>query len=177
MKILNYGKRGMALEEMLEWTNQAYKTMNLALIDKIPTPWRAYYNKRKGISSATPMKKSSVDFGGTIKGGQAIYFEAKSTENKTSFPLSNIEQHQINYLLAVEKLGGIGFFIIEFSALNERYLVPTNFISKHWEHQRLGGRKSITINSIREGAWLIPTSNVPADYLKIVHSYLLKKEA
>lgn len=173
----NYGKRGMGLENMIEWTNRSYKMMNLALIDKIPTPWRVYFDKRSRKSSATPMEKSSVDFGGTIKGGRAIYFEAKTTRNKTSFPLQNIEEHQIHYLLSVEKLGGIGFFIIEFATLNERYLVPTDFIHHHWKQQRVGGRKSITLADIKNRGWLIPMTNVPVDYLKIVNSFLLKKEA
>lgn len=169
---VNQGKRGMKLEEMLEMTNHTYRIKNIALVEKIPTPWRVYFDKKGKGSRATPQKKSSVDFGGTIKGGQSIYFEAKSTINKTSFPLKNIEQHQIDYLLFVKSLGGIGFFIIEFSSIDRRFVAPVEFVNEYWMKQSIGGRKSIPLQDFMDNCFLIPTTYVPADYLKVVNPKL-----
>ncbi|TPE70647.1 Holliday junction resolvase RecU [Halalkalibacterium halodurans] len=169
---VSYGKRGMALEQGIIHTNSTYRAQGIAIVDKIPTPWRVYYDKRSNRSQATPLEKSTVDFSGTIRGGRSIHFEAKSTQNKTSFPLKNVSDHQVDYLSYVHCLGAISFFIIEFETLNERYLVPIDFIVACWERMKQGGRKSIAINELRENSWLIPTTNVYCDYLSIVFKHL-----
>lgn len=40
---------------------------------------------------------STLDYNGIYK-GKYIEFDAKETKNKTSFPISNIHRHQIDYV-------------------------------------------------------------------------------
>lgn len=107
-----YANRGMGLEALIEHANAQYAAKGIAQIQKIATPWKVQ-RRGKQIISAFPEKKSTVDFIGVYK-GRAIAFDAKQTENKTRFPLANIEQHQIDFMINWEKNGGIAFIIIEF---------------------------------------------------------------
>jgi recombination protein U len=137
------GKRGQALEECIIQSNKTYKLKGLALVDKVPTPWTVHYDKRTGrVIRAFPREKGTVDFVG-ISHGRGIAFDAKSTKETTRFPLKNIEQHQIDYLLQHKDQGGISFFIIDFSKKDERYYVPIEKMAEWWEDQFKGGRKSI----------------------------------
>src|SRR6476620_7946381 len=111
-----HANRGQYLEEWIEQTNQVYNNKNMAIITKIPTPWkvqrsRSPYTKQYQINSAFPEKKSTVDFGGTAS-NQSIWFDVKATTNKTSFPLVNIHKHQIEYLEKVARQGGKAFILI-----------------------------------------------------------------
>ena len=54
--------------------------------------------------------------------GKYIDFEAKETKNKTSFPLSNIHEHQIQHMKSVTEQDGIAFLIVKFSSL-DRYFI------------------------------------------------------
>ena len=79
--------------------------------------------------------------------GKGIVFEAKTTKNKTSFPLNNIQEYQ--YQLADELLGYVQsvFYIVEFRELNEIYLVHSNKIKEFINNNE---RKSIPINWFRQ---------------------------
>lgn len=137
-----YANRGKSLETMIEHTVAAYRRKGKALIHKIPNAW-IVQRAGKRIVSAFPEKKSTVDFAGVLPNGRAIAFEAKSTANRTSFPLSMIEAHQIEYLRQHLQYGGISFFLVEFSKLNEVYLLPFEYVEKYLEVAADGGRKSI----------------------------------
>ena len=115
--------QGLEFEQILEWSNKAYFLKRIALIEKIPTPWKVerrfdYIKKINTIVSAYPEKKSTVDFGGTAR-GKSIWFDAKTTQNKTSFPLANLKSHQVDYLQRVEEQGGIAFWLI-YSQLEQK---------------------------------------------------------
>ena len=58
------------------------------------------------------LKQSTVDYTGLIKGGRYIAFDAKESKLTTRFPLTNIEDHQAEYIKHVSRLGGIGFILI-----------------------------------------------------------------
>lgn len=53
--------------------------------------------------------------------------------NKTSFPLANIEKHQIQHLKNVICNQGIAFFIIYFATLHEVYLLDALFVINFYE--------------------------------------------
>ena len=163
---MSYGKRGMALENLVEYTNNIYKNKGMALIDKVPTPWSVSYDKRTGrVFRAFPQKKGTVDFVG-ISHGRSIAFDAKSTKERTRFPLSNVEQHQVDYLINHQDQGGISFFIIFFANHNEAYYVPFQKFLDWWERHYEGGRKSIPYKWFLLNVDKIQTKNgVPLDYL------------
>ena len=107
---------GLALEKIIEQANKIYAANEEAIIQKIATPWKVVrkfdpIRKKKIIVAAFPEEKSTVDYGGTAK-GRSIWYDAKSTQNKTSFPLANLKRHQVNFLNQVERAGGIAFWLI-----------------------------------------------------------------
>jgi len=163
---MSYGKRGMALENLVEYSNQVYKNKGMALVDKVPTPWNVSYDKRTGrVFRAFPEKKGTVDFIG-ISHGRSLAFDAKNTKERTRFPLSNVEQHQVDYLLNHQDQGGISFFIIFFEKHNEAYYTPIDKFIDWWNGQFEGGRKSIPYEWFTLNVDRIKTRNgVPLDYL------------
>lgn len=166
---MSYARRGMTLENMIEYTNQIYKHKKLALVDKSPTPWNVSFNKRTGkVYNAFPEKKGIVDFIGISK-GKGIAFDAKSTKVKTNFPLQNVKKHQVDYLLNYHEQGGYAFLIVYFEVHNEAYFLPIDKLIDWWEGQFKGGRKSIPYKWFKENLELIESKNgVPLDYLTIL---------
>ena len=138
---VNTANRGMAFEELVEYSNRQYAEKGWASIQKVATPWKVV-RRGKQIVSAFPEKKSTVDFVG-VANGRAIAFDAKSTRERTRFPLANIEQHQMDFLERFQDQGGIGFFLVEFAKHHEFYIIPFTNMNEYWERARAGGRKSI----------------------------------
>lgn len=164
----SHSNRGMSLENMINKSNEYYLDKDIALIYKKPTPIGtvkvSYENRTKIINKAYFQSPSTLDYNGIYK-GRYIEFEAKETKNKTSFPLSNIHQHQINHLRKVLKHKGIGFLIINMNALT--YLLRgEDFIEFIDTFQR----RSIPYNYLKEHGFIInPTYPTLCDYLKIVN--------
>lgn len=129
MKIMDKSRanRGKYLEEWVEQTNQVYNEKGLAVINKIPTPWKVLrkfspYKKQYTISGAFPEKKSTVDFGGTAQ-KWSVWFDVKSTTNKTAFPFGNIYGHQLKYLEQVHEQGGKAFILIHATLLKKTWVL------------------------------------------------------
>ena len=93
-----YGNRGMTLEEDINLTNEYYREKNIALIYKKPI-LRTNETKTR-IKDGFYEQKSTLDYNGIYQ-GMYIEFDAKETNSKTSFPLSNIHIHQIEHIKAV----------------------------------------------------------------------------
>lgn len=168
-KNVTYDNRGMNLEADINITNQYYIENNIAFIYKKPTPIqivKTEYSKNNAIIKEAYFKEpSTTDYNGLYK-GKYIDFEAKETECKTSFPLSNIHLHQIKHIENIINNDGIGFLIVRFSRLNRNYLLLgidlINFIKNNT-------RKSIPLNYFEEKAYLIEEKYIPRiDYLKVI---------
>ncbi len=103
------GLRGSFLEELVNLTNEKYRSQNLALIQKIPTPIKPVKMDQatRHITLAYFEQKSTVDYIGVVQ-GVPVCFDAKecATEN---FPLANIHEHQIRFMDEFERQEGIGF--------------------------------------------------------------------
>lgn len=119
-KQIDYANRGMDLESIINDTNDYLRDNDLALIYKKPTPIgisKVSYNDNKlSIDKAYFANKSTLDYNG-LYNGKYVEFEAKSTNNKTSFPLANIHEHQINHIRKVILHKGIVFLIIRINDL------------------------------------------------------------
>lgn len=170
-KNIHYDNRGMNLEEDINITNQYYVDNNIAFIYKKPTPiqvTKVDYSKNNAIIKEAYFKEpSTTDYNGLYR-GKYIDFEAKETDNKTSFPLNNIHNHQINHIKNIIENDGIGFLIVRFTKLNKTYLLLgqdlINFIKDNT-------RKSIPIIFFEENAYLIEEKYMPRiDYIKIIDS-------
>ena len=165
-----HSNRGMNLEEDLNITNSYYLNNDIAIIYKKPTPItinKVDYPSRKDavIKEAHFKIPSTTDYNGIYK-GKYIDFEAKETKSKTSFPLSNIHNHQIKHLESIHKHNGIGFIIVRFSSLNKTYLLFINDLLNFINNEK---RKSIPVNYFEKNGYLIKESfNPRLDYLKIV---------
>ena len=158
--LLSAANRGMSLEEDINLSNEYYRDMGIALINKRPTPInivKVDYSKGARITDAYFEKQSTTDYNGVYK-GKYIDFEAKNTKSETAFPLSNISEHQIVHLKNVIKHGGIAFFIICFQMKNEVYLLDASFVIEFYEK---GGRKSIPYNVFKEKGVLIKQDYSP----------------
>jgi recombination protein U len=117
-----------------------------ALVFKVPTPWKVQrrfnpYTGKKEIISAFPESKSTVDYIGMFR-GRGLAFEAKSTENKSSFPLSNIEQHQLDFLSEWQQRGGISFLLIHFTLYNRTFFIKFDQIAAF---EQVNKRRSIPL--------------------------------
>jgi len=167
--------RGMSLEEDINLSNDYYLRSGVLLITKRSTPIRVVkvdYSKRAKIVDAFFEKQSTTDYNGVYK-GRYIDFEAKSTKNKNSFPLSNITSHQINHLKSVLKFGGIAFFIIEFAYHDKVYLLDASYVINFYEK---GERKSIPFTTVCQNGLLIKRGfNPRLDYLSAVEEKYFAK--
>jgi recombination protein U len=164
-----HANRGQHLENMVEQTNSAYMRKGLAVISKIPTPWkilRTYnpYTKQYKINNAFPEKKSTVDFGGTAS-NQSVWFDVKSTQNKTRYPLTNIYGHQREYLLNVAKQGGKAFILIHSTVLEKTWLLWIDQLIKVIEEDV----KSLSFEWLNKHCEVVKSRNgILLDYLPLV---------
>lgn len=172
--LLSAANRGMSLEEDINLSNDYYRDMGIALINKRPTPInivKVDYSKGARITDAYFEKQSTTDYNGVYK-GRYIDFEAKNTKSNTAFPLSNISEHQIVHLKNVLKHGGIAFFIISFQMKDEIYLLDASFVINFYEH---GDRKSIPYEVFTKDAVLIKQDYAPRlHYLDAVDQLYFK---
>lgn len=173
---VNYGNRGMNLEEDLNATNDYYLLTDKAIIHKKPTPItivKVDYKSREDavIKEAYFKTPSTTDYNGIYK-GKYIDFEAKETTNTKFFPLRNIHHHQIEHLRKVILHGGIAFLIIRFSKLNQTYFIDgKNFI----DFVDQGLRMSIPIEYMeKEGILIKEKFNPRIDYLKVIDDIYFK---
>lgn len=150
-RVINYANRGMDLESIINDTNEYLLEKDIAVIYKKPTPIGvvnvSYENNKQVITKAYFASPSTLDYNGIYK-GKYIEFDAKETLNKTSFPLSNIHDHQIKHIRNIINHKGIVFLIIK---MNELYYLLNgkdliNFIDNF-------ERKSIPYEYIKNNAY------------------------
>ena len=124
------GLRGSTLEDMVNRTNEWYLEKGLALIQKIPTP-------------ITPVKMDKEHR------HIPICFDAKECVAET-FPLQNIHDHQVSFMEAFERQGGIAFILIYYSSKNILYYMRFEELCGFWNRAKEGGRKSFRFEELDE---------------------------
>jgi len=162
-----YGNRGMTLEEDINLTNEYYKENNIALIYKKPIPIKVLkINETKTrIKDGFYEKKSTLDYSGIYQ-EKYIEFDAKETNNKTSFPLSNIHEHQLEHIKNILSYKGIAFLIIRFNILNKTYILQGNQLIDFIDNNE---RKSIPLEYFEQNCKIIKLKYRPRlDYLKLI---------
>lgn len=172
--LLSAANRGMSLEEDINLSNDYYRDNGIALINKRPTPInivKVDYSKGARITDAYFEKQSTTDYNGVYQ-GKYIDFEAKNTKSNSSFPLSNISEHQIIHLENVIKHGGIAFFIICFQNKDEIYLIDASFVIDFYKN---GTRKSLPYDVIKkEGVLIKQDYNPRLHYIDAVNALYFK---
>lgn len=173
----NYANLGMTLEADIDLTNQYYLSHQIAVIHKKPTPIQVVdvsypaRNKAK-IIEAYYRTPSTTDYNGLYK-GKYIDFDCKETNSKTSFPFSNIHEHQVRHLSEIDAHGGIAFIIIGWSQYNEYFVLSIKDLLPLWQESKSGGRKSIAYSFFKENCKTIPFGYQPRlDYLKVIDTLI-----
>ena len=173
-----YSNRGMSLENDINCTNQYYLNNNIAVLHKKPTPITIvdvnYLSRKDAVITKAYFKTpSTTDYNGIYK-GKYIDFEAKETTSLTSFPLSNIHNHQIEHLKKVNEHGGISFLIIRFTKLNMDFLLTYKALEIFLKEEM---RKSIPLSFIKENGYQIEKKYNPRiNYLDIINKIYFKGE-
>ena len=166
-KVTFYGNRGMTLEEDINLTNEYYKEKNIALIYKKPIPIKVLKvnSSKTRILDGFYEKKSTLDYSGIYK-EKYIEFDAKETNSKTSFPISNIHTHQIEHIKNILSHKGIAFLIIRFNMLNKTYILEGKQLMEFINNEE---RKSIPIDFFDNNCKKIDIKYRPRlDYLKSI---------
>lgn len=175
----NMANRGMNLEHILNETNEYYRVQDMAVIYKKPVPVQIvkvdYPSRNKAvITEAYYRTPSTTDYNGIYK-GRYIDFEAKENKNKTSFPMRNVEEHQVKHLMQCMKHGGISFLIIYWVHKNEYFLYPIEKFAVHYNSAKADDRKSITYETFLVEAYKIEEKYLPRlDYLSVIDKYYIK---
>lgn len=154
-KSLTHKNRGMRLEDEINQSIKYYRQTNQAILHKKPTPVQIVnvdYPKRSAakITEAYFRRASTTDYNGVYK-GYYIDFEAKETRNKTSFPLKNFHQHQIDHMKECVEHGGIVFVLLYFSRLQKHYYLAAKDLFIFWDNQfKESKKKSIPLSEIEK---------------------------
>lgn len=127
-----------------------YRNRGLCFIQKIPTEFTIIRNGAKIVSAFPKKQTESVDFIGS-KQFLPVALELKETKNKTSFPLSNIESHQIKFFDSWCDKQGVGYYFIRFITLERMFLINATILNNeiHNREKKLiqeHGDKSLTID-------------------------------
>lgn len=136
------GLRGSTLEDLINRSNEQYLEKGLALIQKIPTPITPIKidKENRHITLAYFEQKSTVDYIGAVQ-GIPVCFDAKECSSDT-FALQNIHEHQVAFMEAFEKQGGISFLILYFTSRDEIFYLSYDKMRFFWDRAKDGGRKS-----------------------------------
>ena len=122
---------------------RAYRVERIAYIDKTPEPMRVIGRGQKGQFMAIFEKKAQPDFKGTLSGGRAVCFEAKSKEgdrvNQTA-----VTQEQKEALNDHADLGAMTFVLLCMNGM-DYYRVPWRI----WRNmKRHYGRMYMTLEEL-----------------------------
>lgn len=153
------GLRGSMLEEVINMTNEKYRELGLALIQKIPTPIKPINIEKetRHITLAYFDQKSTVDYIGTVQ-GIPVCFDAKECATDT-FPLQNVHAHQVAFMKDFEAQGGVAFLLLYYGNRDEYYYMPFSSLLRFWERMESGGRKSFRLEEITDCFPVYPGKN------------------
>ena len=142
------GLRGSFLEEMINLTNEKYRSQKLALIQKVPTPIKPIQidQATRHITLAYFEQKSTVDYIGVVQ-GIPVCFDAKECA-QDNFALANVHEHQIHFMEEFEQQEGIAFLLLYFKNRDCYMYLPFAQLMKFWCRMQEGGRKHFTFEEL-----------------------------
>ena len=174
-KTVRFGKRGMNFEAEINATNDYYLMRGLAVIHKKPTPIQIVkvdypQRSRAKITEAYFRQASTTDYSGVYQ-GYYLDFEAKETQNKSSFPLKNCHEHQSRHMENVLKQDGVAFVLHHFSTLSRTILLKASDLIPFFKEK--DGQKSIPLAFIEVKGYELPTNQLPSiPYLDCIQKIL-----
>ncbi len=169
------GLRGSGLEDLINRTNESYRTKGLALIQKVPTPITPIKidKENRHITLAYFEQKSTVDYIGAVQ-GIPVCFDAKECHTDT-FPIANIHEHQVQFMADFEKQEGLSFLIIHYTARDILYYLNFDQMKAFWDRAQNGGRKSFRFEELDMDYILRPAGGILVPYLEGINIELEKR--
>lgn len=160
------GLRGSTLEDLINLTNDLYRSKGLALVQKIPTPIKPIkIDKENGnISLAYFEKDSTVDYIGVVQ-GIPVCFDAKECAVDT-FTLRNIHEHQLKFMEEFEQQQGISFLLVFFTGRNEYYYLRYKELKSYVDRVKEGHANNFKYDELDPRYFLKPESGAAIHYLK-----------
>ena len=117
--------RGADFEDELKTTHEDYQRRSLAVITK-----HEVRKVRRRDGTVIYAQKSVSDFTGVLAGGQFVAFDAKSLRRPARTWKPDARQlHQLAYLLLVQSIGGLAFYLVR-NGLDEARLVTPDVVSE-----------------------------------------------
>ncbi len=170
------GLRGSVLEDVINRLIDEYRRCGLALIQKIPTPITPINidSETKHITLAYFDRKSTVDYIGVVQ-GIPVCFDAKECASDT-FPLSNVHDHQADFMKDFEEQDGIAFLLIFFSKREIYYYMTYRELECFRKRAEEGGRKSIAFSELDPDHILGKETNTNLNILKGIQRDLDERE-
>ena len=115
--------RGKQFESRIDDSFAYYAQKGFAIIEKTPEPMKPLGPKNyKGQFLACYTKQAQPDYKGTLKGGRAVVFEAKHTDDDR-IEYNRLTKEQRDDLEHHHKLGAVTFVLVSMG-LTECYRVP-----------------------------------------------------
>ena len=159
---------GQAFENEIEHTNTYYQRKGIATVTKIPTQTRVT-GMENGKAKWEVSGKTGCDYVGVYR-GKGIAFEAKSTSNKTNFPITArkvdvVKPHQIRFLKDFQGAGGEAFILIRFKVLDRTFKLSVQGYQDLLERAKKEGKKSFSLSWIEELSMEVERKGYTLDYL------------
>lgn len=170
------GLRGSTFEDLINRTLEKYKEHHLALVQKIPTPITPmkFDKETHHITLAYFEQQSTVDYIGVVQ-GVPVCFDAKECATDT-FALSNIHEHQVNFMEEFERQNGIAFVLIYYTARDFYYYLPFVRLKEFWDRALGGGRKSFRLDELDMEYKLPKKSGILVPFLDVLSKDLDNRE-
>lgn len=164
----NYANRGKAFEKLILLSNKYYAQKQWARVEKVEPPFKTIGFYRK-YAYGYYESSGFVDFVG-IANGRTLCFEAKSTRERTRFPLSNIKEFQYEILKGWHTQGSLSFVLVEFEKREVVFLLKFTDLKKWWEGAQNGERKSIPFEWFHFHCQRVMNDRgIPLDYLQVLN--------
>ena len=159
------GLRGSQFEKVINSTNEKYRELRLALVQKIPTPIKPVeIDNDRHITLAYFEKKSTVDYIGVVQ-SFPVCFDAKECNSET-FQMLNVHEHQYKFMEDFENQGGISFLLIYFSSVDKYYYMKFFELKKFYARAQSGEKKSFHISELDPEFFMEVKLGVELHYLE-----------
>lgn len=169
------GLRGSQFENIINQSNEKYRELRLGLVQKIPTPIKPVeIDDNRHITLAYFEKKSTVDYIGVVQ-SFPICFDAKECKENT-FQLSNVHEHQFDFMTDFEAQGGISFLLIYFTGADKYYYMRYFELKQLLAKAENGGKKSINIEELDSNYFITEKLGVPLHYLEGINMDLQERD-
>lgn len=171
------GLRGSFLEELVNMTNDKYRSQKLALVQKVPTPIKPITidQTTRHITLAYFEQKSTVDYIGVVQ-GIPICFDAKECATDR-FPLANVHEHQICFMKEFEEQDGIAFLLIYFKAKDTFMYLPYAKLDRFWRRMEEGGAKHFKYEELDPAYEISTYSGTFVHYLEQIQMDLEQRDS